>query len=81
MMSKHRWSTAKHIKINPKCVFCDVFTEPTIIFHLEEKRIMGWKCPYCGFSLIHPREIPKVMGFLKDDMRLNTIRRDHDPRK
>ena len=64
-MSAERWEAARWIKSNPECVFCDVLMEPMIIFHIEDNAIRGWKCPKCGFTLIYPKEIPKVMEFLK----------------
>ena len=28
--------------------------------------IRGWRCPKCGFTLIHPGEINKALEILRD---------------
>ena len=71
-MSVDRWKAARWARLNPKCVFCDVFTEPTIILQIDDNMIRGWKCPKCGFALIHPDEIPKAMELLREAMKLRT---------
>jgi len=63
---------APRVRLNPKCLFCDVLAEPTLILRIEDKAIRGWRCPKCGFTLIHPEEIPKAMDFLKETMKLKT---------
>jgi hypothetical protein len=41
-------------------------TEPAIVFRGEEYMVKGWRCPKCGFSFIHPEEIPKALELLKE---------------
>ncbi len=64
-MSAEKWEAARWIKPDPKCVFCDAYTKPAIIFRIEDKAVRGWRCPSCGFTLIHPEEIPKALDFLR----------------
>ena len=71
-MSTERWKVNRWAIPNPKCIFCDSITESMIIFQIEENIIRGWKCPKCGFALIHPDEIPKAMELLKESMKLRT---------
>lgn len=69
-MEYEKWNSMRWIKPNPKCVFCDVSTEAAIIFRSEEYTVRGWKCPKCGFTLIHPNEIPKALDLLKEIARV-----------
>jgi DNA-directed RNA polymerase subunit RPC12/RpoP len=50
----------------PKCMFCDVPTEPTIIFQDDSMIVRGWRCPRCGFILINPNDIPKALDTIKN---------------
>jgi len=52
---RHRWV------VNPKCLLCDVQTEPTIIYYDDDFIVRGWKCLSCGSTLIHPEDIPKAL--------------------
>lgn len=70
-MSNERWEAARWIRSDPRCVFCDIFTEPAIILRVEENSIRGWRCPKCGFTLIHPREISKAMELLRETMKIS----------
>lgn len=65
-MSDSGWRTARWIRPNPKCVFCDLSTEPTVVFQNEDYRIHGWRCPRCGFTLIHPDEIHRALEILRE---------------
>ena len=69
-MVYEKWDSFREVGSNPKCVFCDVSTEPTIIFRSEDHLVRGWKCPKCGFTLIHPHEIPKALELLKQIARI-----------
>ena len=69
-MSVERRKASKWTKLNPKCVFCDLIKEYRVILNIEENTIVGWRCPKCGFALIHPYEIPKAMKLLKESMKL-----------
>ncbi len=72
MDSVERRKAFRGIVPAPHCLFCDIYTEPSIVLRLEDRVIKGWKCPQCGFTLIHPEEIPKAMEFLKETMKLRT---------
>lgn len=65
-MDLEEWSRTQRRIIDPICVFCDITTEPSIIYQKEEIIVQGWRCPKCGFTLIHPQEIPKAMQVLKE---------------
>jgi tRNA(Ile2) C34 agmatinyltransferase TiaS len=54
------------VKSEPKCVFCNASTKATIILRSEGYIVRGWKCPKCGFTLIHPKEIPKALKLLRE---------------
>ncbi len=69
-MSSERWKAARWFRPTPTCVFCDTLTEPTIVFCIDENVIRGWRCPKCGFALIHPNEIQKAMELLKQTMKI-----------
>jgi len=56
---KNRWFTA------PKCMLCDILSDPMIIYRGESFMIRGWKCPGCGLTFIHPKDIPKAFDLLK----------------
>ena len=60
-----RWRRPTRVKLGPKCLLCDVLTEPTILFRSTRCSIRGWRCPECGFRLIHPREIHKALQLQK----------------
>ncbi len=57
---KRRWMT------NPKCILCEVLTEPTVVYYDDAYMIRGWKCPHCGSSLINPSDISKAIHLLKE---------------
>ena len=69
-MVYEKWISIKRTAANPRCVFCDTPTELTIIFRSEEYIPKGWKCPKCGFTIIHPDEIPKALSLLKEIARI-----------
>ena len=71
-MSAERRKASRWTKLSPKCVFCDILTEPAITLHIDGERIRGWRCPRCGFALIYPRDIPKMIYLLKETMKLKT---------
>ena len=57
---RQRWLTA------PKCFFCDILTEPTIIYYDDDCMVKGWKCPHCGFTLINPTDIPTALDLVRE---------------
>jgi hypothetical protein len=65
-MSLNEWRTSRWRAQGPKCILCDVATEPTIIFRGEDYSIRGWRCPNCGFTYIHPDEIPKALELQRE---------------
>jgi len=65
-MSLDEWKKTRWRTQGPKCVFCDLTTEPAIVFRGEEYTVKGWRCPKCGFSFIHPEEISKALELLKE---------------
>lgn len=69
-MGTERWRVNRWEVSSPKCVFCGSTTEPTIVVQVEENMLRGWRCPKCGFSLMHPDEVPKAMELLKEAMKL-----------
>jgi len=66
MFDKNRKGAKKMIASNPICVFCDIQTMSTTIFRGENFMIRGWRCPKCGFTLIHPEEIAKALEILRE---------------
>jgi len=65
-MGSEEWGMVQRRTPNPKCVFCDLLTEPSIIFQSEDLTVRGWRCPKCGFTFIHPSEIPKALQVLRE---------------
>jgi hypothetical protein len=51
---------------SPRCVFCDCTTEACIIYQVDDLTVRGYRCPKCGFMLIHPNEIPKALQVIKE---------------
>jgi hypothetical protein len=66
MSNKNRKDAKKWLPTNPICVFCDIQTMSTTIFRGESLMIRGWRCPKCGFTLIHPGEINKALEILRE---------------
>ncbi len=64
-MTAEKREASRWVKPDPKCTFCESYMKPAIIFRIEEEEVRGWRCPNCSFTLIHPEEIPKALGFLK----------------
>jgi hypothetical protein len=52
--------------VNPRCILCEVLTEPTVVYYDDACMIRGWRCPHCGSSLINPSDISKAMNLLKE---------------
>lgn len=52
--------------IDPKCLICDIQTDPTIIHYDKEFIVRGWKCPRCGLTLINPNDIPKALELVRE---------------
>jgi len=69
-MDLDAWNMSQRRTLNPRCVFCDVLTEPSIIFQSEDLVVRGWRCPKCGFTYMHPNEIPKALQVLKEVARV-----------
>jgi hypothetical protein len=69
-MDLEEWSRTQRRTSNPKCVICDIMTEPSIIYQSEDVTVHGWRCPQCGFAFIHPKEIPKALEVLKEVARV-----------
>ena len=53
------------LQVSPKCFFCEILTEPTIIYHGEDKMIRGWKCSCCGLMVPHSNDIRTAISVLK----------------
>jgi|GEM_PF-6097150 tRNA(Ile2) C34 agmatinyltransferase TiaS len=64
MSFREGW-TYRELEENPKCLFCDVSMRPAVIIRGEDYLLRGWRCPKCGFTLIHPHEIPKALELLR----------------
>jgi len=46
----------------PRCFFCDLVTEPTVLYGAGEVVIRGWKCSRCGFTMPHAQDISKAVA-------------------
>lgn len=65
-MSFRNWQTYRGLKKTPECLFCDIPSKPTIILSGYDYIVRGWRCPKCGFTLIHPNEIQKALELLRE---------------
>lgn len=48
--------------LSPRCFFCNLVTEPTVLYIASEVAIRGWKCSRCGFTMPHALDIPKALS-------------------
>jgi DNA-directed RNA polymerase subunit RPC12/RpoP len=56
------WKRAsKWVDPNPKCIFCDIPATQTVIHRENDSIIRGWRCPRCGFTIIHPKDIQRAL--------------------
>jgi hypothetical protein len=39
---------SKRIATYPTCVFCDVMTDPAVVYLSDTDAVRGWRCPACG---------------------------------
>ena len=56
---------SKRITAQLKCVFCDVMMYPAVVYRCDKNAVSGWRCPSCGFKIIHPQEIAKALQLLE----------------
>jgi hypothetical protein len=50
--------------VSPKCFFCELLTEPTVLYRDDDVVIRGWKCPRCDFTLPHSHDIHKALSII-----------------
>ena len=61
-----RWDSPQieALPVSPTCFFCDLLTEPTVLYRDDDGAIRGWKCSRCGFTLPHSHDIQKALSVL-----------------
>jgi len=69
-MTSGKWEAARLKRSNQKCLFCDLSLERTIILQTADDTIRGWRCSKCGFKVMHPEDIPKVLKLLKQEIKI-----------
>ena len=69
-MDLEEYGRAQRRMSNPQCVFCEVMTEPSVIYQSQGLTVRGWRCPKCGFAFLHPEEIPKAMQVMREVARV-----------
>jgi hypothetical protein len=62
-----RWDSPQieALPVSPPCFFCDLLTEPTVLYRDDEGVIRGWKCSRCGFTLPHSHDIHKALSVIR----------------
>ncbi len=64
IMEHIRWDVPRFElpPLSPRCFFCGLVTEPTVLYRAGEVAIRGWKCSRCGFTTPHAHDIPKAVS-------------------
>jgi prepilin signal peptidase PulO-like enzyme (type II secretory pathway) len=65
-----KWNRLEWRYPGPRCIYCDIPTEPTIVYRGTDYVIRGWKCQKCHKVILFPNDLSRALQILKETLKI-----------